>query len=590
MKLPFLRIDSKKFSLPIRKLSQVRKLSQAFKENKTKAAWGLDIGGYAFKAVKIAQVSGCLRVEDFDVIEYSTVPPNGDLLQSTHIQEAMQTFLAKHRIARSDTVLVSIPGHFILSRFISIPPVDRKQVKDIVNYEAKQQIPFDFKDIIWGYQQLSDISPDMESIEIGLFASKRTTLDYILTNIASLKSRINALQVTPLAIYNLALFDQHIRGATIIIHGETENTDLIIVDNLHLWLRSVSFSTINTDLVKEIQRSMEYYKSLTKDTVYFKTLLLTGSKFKDPLNINFIADNFKYEVKVLNVLNNLKISDIINPAYFTENLVNLNTALGLALQGLKLGRIQINLLPPELIKAAEISRKKPYAVASIGCFALSLIVQYCGLHMQINYLNNSQSYYQKILQNIKGLEGRYKDVEAQAQTSKSALDLIFSIDSSRFFWMEVLDTLLALIPNKVSITSIQSSWVDVDTVKIGNSEKQASSVFFQTKKTNVPVKPAVSQKLLLMDIKGESRDPSMSFIEEHILKPLQGVTLFDQKVPAFKNVEIVPGSCRQIEHKDEREGYISFEIRWIIKSYHEIQLETEKLLAVPGTSTSSERS
>ncbi|TLD42244.1 MAG: Type IV pilus biogenesis protein PilM [Candidatus Jettenia ecosi] len=590
MKLPSLRIDSKKFSLPIRKLPQVRKFSQAFKENKTKTAWGLDIGGYALKAVKIAQVSGCLQVEDFDVIEYSTVPPNGDLLQSTHIQEAVQTFLAKHRITRSDTILVSIPGHFILSRFISIPPVDRKQVKDIVNYEAKQQIPFDFKDIIWDYQQLSDISPDMESMEIGLFASKRTTLDYILTNIASLKPRINALQVTPLAIYNLALFDQHIGGATIIIHGETENTDLIIVDNLRLWLRSVSFSTINTDLVKEIQRSMEYYKSLTKDTVCFKTLLLTGSKFKDPLNINFIADNFKYEVKVLNVLNNLKVSDTINPAYFTENLVNLNTALGLALQGLKLGRIQINLLPPELIKAVEISKKKPYAAASIGCFALSLIVQYCGLHMQINHLNNSQSYHQKILQNIKGLEGRYKDVEAQAQTSKSALDLISSLDSSRFFWMEVLDTLLALIPDNVSVTSIQSSWIDADTVKIGNSEKQASSAFFQTKKINAPVKSAITQKLLLMDIKGESRDPSVGFIEEHILKPLQGVTLFDQKVPAFKNVEIVPGSCRQTEHKDGREGYISFEIRWIIKSYHEIQLETENLLAVPGTSTSSERS
>lgn len=590
MRFPPLRFDSKKFGLPIRKLFQVRKFSQAFQESKTKTAWGLDIGGHALKAVKIAQISGCLLVEDVDIIEYSTFSSDGDFLQSTRILEAIQTFLAKHHIVRSDTVLVSIPGHFILSRFTSIPPVDRKQLKDIVNYEAKQQIPFDLKDIVWDYQQLSDFSPDAESIEIGLFASKRTTLDHILTNIASLKPRIKTLQVAPLAIYNLALFDQHIEGTTIIIHGETENTDLIIVDNLRLWLRSISFSAIDAELVKEIQRSMEYYKSLTKDTICFKTLLLTGSKFRDPLNVNFIADNFKYEVKVLNVLNNVKLSDTVNPAYFNENLVNLNIALGLALQGLKLGRIHVNLLPPELVKAAEISKKKPYAIASLSCFALSLIVQYCGLHMQINHLNNSQSYHQKILQNIKELEGRYKDVETQAQTSKSALDLISSVDTSRFFWMEVLDTLLSLIPNNVSITSIQSSWVDADTVKIGNAEKQSSSAFFQTKKANTPVKPAASQKLLLMGLKGESREPSMGFIEEHILKPIQKVILFDQKVPAFKNVEIVPGSCRQVEYSNGWGGYISFEIRWVVKSYNEIQSETEKLLLIPGTSIVSERS
>ena len=91
-----------------------------------------------------------------------------------------------------------------------------------------------------------------------------------------------------------------------------------------------------------------------------------------------------------------------------------------------------------------------------------------------------------------------------------------------------------------------------------------------------------------MGIKGESSEPRMGFIEENVLKPIQKLTLFDQRVPAFKNVEIVPGSCRQVDRKNGGEGCISFEIRWIVKSQDEIQSETQSL--IPGTLTPSVKS
>ena len=566
-----------------------QKLSRALKQYRAKTAWGLDIGGHALKAVKITQASGGLLIEDADIIEYPALKPDVNFLQSPYIKEALQNFLAKHHIAKTDNVLVSIPGQFVLSRFTTVPPVDKKQLKDIVSYEAKQQIPFDLKDIVWDYQQLSERVPEMETMEIGLFASKRTTLDHISTNIASIKPRLTALQVSPLAIANLVFFDRQVDGPAIIINIETENTDIIILDGLHLWLRSITLPIVDADLVKEIQRSMEYYRSLTKEEVPFKTILLIGNKFKDTSNVKFIADNFTYEVKVLKTLNNLKLSDKINPDFLNENLANLGVALGLALQGLGAGRININLLPPEQIKAAEISRKKPYAMVTLCCLALILVIQYCGLHIQINHLRDSNNYHQNVLQNIKELEKKYKSAETLAQTSKSVLDLVSAIDSSRFFWMEALDKLLSLIPKNVAIASINSSWISADTIQAKDMEKQTNkSNFSQATKTSEPAKPGSSKKLLLMGIKGESKEPRMGFIEENVLKPIQEVVLFDQKVPAFKNVEIVPGSCRQIERKNGWEGCISFEIRWIVKSQDEIQSETQSLIL--GTSTPAVKS
>ncbi|MCR4319934.1 MAG: hypothetical protein NUV74_06315, partial [Candidatus Brocadiaceae bacterium] len=145
------------------------------------------------------------------------------------------------------------------------------------------------------------------------------------------------------------------------------------------------------------------------------------------------------------------------------------------------------------------------------------------------------------------------------------------------------DKLLSLIPKNVAIASINSSWISADTIQAKDMENQTTkSKFPHVKKTSEPAKPGSSKKLLLMGIKGESKEPRMGFIEENVLKPIQEVVLFDQKVPAFKNVEIVPGSCRQVERKNGWDGCISFEIRWIVKSQDEIQSETQAL--IPGTS------
>ena len=208
-----------------------------------------------------------------------------------------------------------------------------------------------------------------------------------MTNIVSLKPGLTALQVSPLAISNLIFFDRQVDGPSIIINTEAENTDIVIIDGLHLWLRSITLSAVDADLVKEIQRSMEYYKSLTKEEVNFKDILLIGNKFKDTNNVKFIADNFTYTVKVLKTLNNLKLSDKINPDFLSENLVNMGVALGLALQGLGAGRININLLPLEQIKAAEISRKKPYAMATL----LLLSTDSCRSIHWITYSNQPSS-------------------------------------------------------------------------------------------------------------------------------------------------------------------------------------------------------
>ncbi|MDR4507811.1 MAG: pilus assembly protein PilM [Candidatus Brocadiaceae bacterium] len=560
--------------------SKAGKLSR-FLQRKKHAAWGLDIGGNALKAVKITRLFDEVLIESMDSIEYRAAPTDGNILGSTCIKEALRIFLAKYRIHKTDRIIVSIPGQYSLARFTTIPSVSKRQLKGIINYEVKQQIPFDLKDIVWDYQQLPERTFGAEGVEIGLFAVRRSTLDLIVNNLESLPSQLTALQSSPLAVSNFVCSDMQTEGLSIVINLESDNTDLIILDGGHYWLRSIPLSTVDADYVKEIQRSLEYYKSLNKEAVEFRSILLMGNSFNDPLKVKTIADGFACEVKTLKSLNNFKLSEEIEPEYFNENLIDLGAALGLAIQGIGLGQTNINLLPQELIRAAEISKKKPYAIAVLGCLAFILISQYAGLKNEMSRLQSTINEHQFLLQKIREFEGTYNKVKIKAQKSLSALDLLSSLDNNRFFWMETLDKLLPLIPENVSLTGMQSSWFDEDTLEIENGRKKGSRA---TKKKRGD--SAGSEKVLLIVIKGASSEPSIGFIEEKILKPIQELTLFEQKVPAFKNVEIVPGSCRQAEYKDGSVNYISFEIRCIVKSLAEIQAEIESLPSVSVVSSS----
>ncbi len=81
--------------------------------------------------------------------------------------------------------------------------------------------------------------------------------------------------------------------------------------------------------------------------------------------------------------------------------------------------------------------------------------------------------------------------------------------------------------------------------------------------------------MLIISVKGESYDPSMSYVEEMIKIPLEELKLFDQETPAFRNVEIVSrhhASQSKEENEpasvgiDQSERLIAFEMRWIVNT------------------------
>ena len=141
------------------------------------AVWGIDIGNCSLKALRcrLGDAPNSLVGEAFDYIEYPKILTQPDAQPADLIQDALRQFLSRNEI-RGTRVGVSVSGQNGLARFIKLPPVESKKIPAIVQYEARQQIPFDLDDVIWDYQRMSGGMEEegfaLET-EIGLFAMKR---------------------------------------------------------------------------------------------------------------------------------------------------------------------------------------------------------------------------------------------------------------------------------------------------------------------------------------------------------------------------------------------------------------------------------
>ena len=371
--------------------------------------WGIDIGQCALKAIKLRNLDGELRLEAFDVIEHPKILSQPEADREQLVRLAMEQFLARNNLAGCG-VVVTAPGQSGFYRFVKLPPVEAKQVPQLVKFEAKQQIPINLDEVIWRWQAFVD--PDSPDVEVGIFAVKRTDLVSMLERFGALGIQIDAVQMAPLALYNAVMFDEQAaaQGATLIVDVGAESTNLVVADGPRIWTRSfqpggnaftealvkafklsfakaeklkrtaatskyaknifVAMRPVFADLVQKIQQSIGFYTSLHRDSRFVRLIGL-GNGFRLPGLLKFLEQNLSLPAVRPDTYNKIAPSAAANAPAFTENVLSFAVAYGLALQGLGLGKIRTNLLPGEVAKKRLWAAKRPWFAASAAALVLA---------------------------------------------------------------------------------------------------------------------------------------------------------------------------------------------------------------------------
>jgi type IV pilus assembly protein PilM len=103
-----------------------------------------------------------------------------------------------------------------------------------------------------------------------------------------------------------------------------------------------------------------------------------GNGFKLAGLQKFLQQNLQYEVERPDTYKALAGDAVLNAPLFADNVLSFAVSYGLALQVLGQTTIRTSLLPPEIVTARKVRKKKPWAVATAACLLLGYAISTMG--------------------------------------------------------------------------------------------------------------------------------------------------------------------------------------------------------------------
>ncbi len=466
--------------------------------------WGIDIGKCALKAVRCRLSAEPRKVtaEAFDYVEYPMLltQPEADPVEL--VRAALQEFLGRNDL-KGDRVAVSVPGQSGLAKFIKLPPIEAKKIPDIVKYEARQQIPFPLEQVVWDWQRLAGGIEEggfVIDAEVAVFAMKREQVYKALAPLTQAGIEVDVLQLAPIALANMVMFDQLPDPATVnpdeppasivLVSMGVDATDLVITNGLRIWQRSIpiggsSFTKaivqgmkltfakaehlkrnaaraedpktifkvmrpVFNEFAAELQRSLNYFTGTDRTATIGKVLLLGNATKLRGLS-DFVGKQLGLDVQRLETFRGLEGPGVLGAPAFRENKLAFGTAYGLALEGSGAPGISTNLLPREIIQERIVEAKKPWALgAGVGLLAAAAA---SFLGMFFAWTSFAPNLYASAFARADG-------VKTQSQAAVSALDemrqkrdaaiaqqrALLAVEDRRFQSLDMLRAVQALLP------------------------------------------------------------------------------------------------------------------------------------------------
>ena len=484
---------------------------------KGNAVWGIDIGQCSLKALRCTYDSRANQMvaDACDFIEYEKILSQPDADPEQLVRDAIKEFLSRNSV-RGDRVAISVAGQQGLARFIKLPPVEAKKLPKIVEFEAKQQIPFALEDVIWDYQMLVG-GVDAEGMalenEVGLFAMKRDQVFRAIRPLDDAGIEIDCIQLSPVCVFNAAVhsvmsdlpplteFDpDNPPESVVVLSMGTDTTDLVVTNGYRVWQRSIplggnhftkqltkelkltfgkaehlkrnsreaedpkkvfqAMRPVFNDLVTEVQRSIGYFESLDR-TAKINRIIGLGNAFKLPGLEPYLEKNLGHKVDVMTSYPQLS-GAVLEDDKFKANKQSMGVCYGLALQGLGKSKLRTNLVPRELIRARMIREKKPWVLAAASLLLVGFTMNFALHHFRSKDVAK-EKYEQHLTQlsSVSSRSSQFKSTDdeniAQFDKLKSVGNQVVGNSERRFQMMELLKAVDMALPREKGLSPGQVS-------------------------------------------------------------------------------------------------------------------------------------
>ncbi len=381
--------------------------------------WGLDIGSSAIKAVKMQRSGTECSIVDFDIIDI----PGGDdpAERPARLSVAMKSLIETHKFG-NDPVFLAIPGAVCLHREFTLPPSPETRVHEMVQFEAKQQIPFPLDQVEWGYERFEG-GDDNKAINVTLIAVRKSDIQELLTLSENFNLKLAGIVAAPVALYNFIHHEFQPKQTTLILDAGARGTDFVVMNKRQIYFRSIQIAgreitrvlenkfkvpydkaeSLKKNIEKspqmdqiltvieptlrnlgaDVQRTIGFYKAKSKGQKIQQCYLL-GHAFRLPKMAEYLqAQVREAPFALVEGLQRIRMASVVSgdsqkfiPRAWDEEFPTMPVAIGLAIQGLGLSELKLNLIPQETKEVFTRQQWKVWAAAAVFVLLVTLGVTY----------------------------------------------------------------------------------------------------------------------------------------------------------------------------------------------------------------------
>ena len=354
--------------------------------------FGLDISDLSIKLVQLEKNG---KREDIRSHSIVPVPENAindsDIIKKDQVIASIKEAVRKSGPQKVNTkkVICSIPESKAFLRIISIPKIQEQEAKNAVKWEIEASIPLPIDQVYFDWQFLDGDYSCHEMEEEGKTKGKRQNVLTVAVAKEVVDNFVEVVEGAGLEVYGLEI--ESIASARSLVPQGTSCEEVFFIADLGAkrtsfiltegtvpyFTSSIPFSgeavtdtiskylgvsieeaeeikktrgiAANKDvavkgavepllenLTAEIEKSMHFYKSTTKNKREISKIILSGGSANLKGMVPYLAKKMNREVEVGDPWNNLNLGHKL-PLIDKKNCISYATAIGLAMRGLNYG-------------------------------------------------------------------------------------------------------------------------------------------------------------------------------------------------------------------------------------------------------------
>jgi len=335
----------------------------------------LDIGS---TYIKLVQLKGSGK--NYSLVKFGMVPlpaeviVEGAVMDANRVSEAIKELLVAQKIKTKEVVL-SVSGSSVIIKRISIADMTDEELAESIKWEAEQYIPFSIDDVNVDFQKLGPGAAEGQADVLLVAVKKDKINDYVnLVKDAGLEPVV--VDVDAFALANMCELSYEVEaGITALLNiGASVMNINILRDGVSIFTRDITvggnrytealqrdagltyedaekikrsesvdgsdmdqlngiIATVTEDIVGEIQRSFDFFRSTTgSDKV--SRVLLSGGCAKISQFTKVLSERLEIPVDIINPFKNIKV----DPKYFDAGFISDAAPLAAIAVGLAMRR------------------------------------------------------------------------------------------------------------------------------------------------------------------------------------------------------------------------------------------------------------